>query len=149
VFPAGRWGRRLVTIRPGSGTGTVPGRSTEASASVTARAVLRVAPTVDFNSTLVLVLSLFRRRSLKRRPTMKRSLLCVALLLTLNGSGFAQTAKTEPAFYVVLNSLTKSCTVVDKVPRTDTPNITVATDAIYKTRAEAEAAAKTLTPCNQ
>jgi hypothetical protein len=111
--------------------------------------VLRVAPTVDFNSTLVLVLSLFRRRSLKRRPTMKRSLLCVALLLTLNGSGFAQTAKTEPAFYVVLNSLTKSCTVVDKVPRTDTPNITVATDAIYKTRAEAEAAAKTLTPCNQ
>jgi hypothetical protein len=80
---------------------------------------------------------------------MKRSLLCVVLLLTLNGSGFAQTAKTEPAFYVVLNSLTKSCTVVDKVPRTDTPNITVATDAIYKTRAEAEAAAKTLTPCNR
>jgi hypothetical protein len=108
--------------------------------------------TVDFDSgliTLALVLSLFRRRSMKRRPTMKRSLLGVVLLLTLNGSGFAQTAKTGPAFYVVLNSLTRSCTVVDKVPRTDTPNITVATDTIYKTRAEAEAAAKTLTPCSQ
>ena len=79
---------------------------------------------------------------------MKRSLLCVVLSLTLNGSGFAQTAKTEPVFYVVLNSLTKSCTVVDKVPRTDTPNITVASDTIYKTRAEAETAIKTLKPCN-
>jgi hypothetical protein len=79
---------------------------------------------------------------------MRGSLLCVVLLLALNGSGFAETAKTAPTFYVVLNSLTKNCTVVDKVPRTDTPNITVATDAIYKTRAEAEAAAKTLTPCN-
>jgi hypothetical protein len=53
------------------------------------------------------------------------------------------------AFYVVLNSLTKNCTVVDKPPRTDTPNITVASDTIYKTRAEAEAAAKSLKPCNQ
>jgi hypothetical protein len=35
------------------------------------------------------------------------------------------------------------------MPRTDTPNITVASDTIYKTRAEAETAAKTLTPCNQ
>jgi hypothetical protein len=81
--------------------------------------------------------------------TMKRSLFCLLFLLILDDSGFSQTAKTEPAFYVVLNSLTKSCTVVDKVPRTDTPNITVATDTIYKTRAEAERAAKTLTPCSQ
>jgi len=80
---------------------------------------------------------------------MKGSLLCVVLLLMPNGYGFAQTSKTAPTFYVVLNSLTKSCTVVDKVPRTDTPNITVATDAIYKTRAEAEAAAKTMTQCNR
>ena len=54
---------------------------------------------------------------------------------------------TKPAFYVVLNSLAKTCTVVDKAPRTDTPNITVASDTIYKTREEAEVAAKTLTPC--
>ena len=78
---------------------------------------------------------------------MKRVLLCVALLLILDRPGSAQTMNTKPAFYVVLNSLTKTCTVVDKVPRTDTPNITVASDTIYKTREEAEVAAKTLTPC--
>ena len=74
-------------------------------------------------------------------------LLVVFSLLTLECSGFAQPVKSGPAFYVVLNSLTKSCTVVDKTPRTDTPNITVASDAIYKTRAEAEDAIKTLKPC--
>jgi hypothetical protein len=80
---------------------------------------------------------------------MKSGLPCVALLLALNGFAFAQADKTTPAFYVVLNALTKSCVVVDKMPRTDTPNITVASDAVYKTRAEAETAMKTLTPCNR
>jgi hypothetical protein len=80
---------------------------------------------------------------------MKPGLPCIALLLALEGSAFAQADKTAPAFYVVLNALTKNCTVVDKTPRADTPNITVATDAVYKTRAEAETAIKTLTPCNQ
>jgi hypothetical protein len=80
---------------------------------------------------------------------MKRGLLCFVFLLMSDCFGFAQAVKTAPAFYVVLNSLTKSCTVVDSTPRTDTPNITVASDAIYKTRAEAETAMKTLTPCNQ
>ena len=79
---------------------------------------------------------------------MKRSLLGAVFALTLGGSALAQPAGNAPAFYVVLNSLTKTCTVVDKVPRTDTPNITVASDAIYKTRAEAETAVKTLKPCN-
>jgi len=79
---------------------------------------------------------------------MKRSLLCAVLLLTLDRAGLAQqTINTKPAFYVVLNSLTKNCTVVDKVPHTDTPNITVASDTIYKSREEAEVAARTLTPC--
>jgi len=49
----------------------------------------------------------------------------------------------------VLNTLTRRCTVVDKVPLTDTPNITLASDTVYKTREEAEVAAKTLTPCIQ
>lgn len=60
---------------------------------------------------------------------------------------FAQPAKGA-AFYVVFNSLTKKCSVVDETPRTDTPNITVASDAIYPTRGEAEEAVKTLKPCN-
>jgi hypothetical protein len=80
---------------------------------------------------------------------MKRALLFAVVTLALDRSGLAQSARTDPAFYVLLNSLTKNCTVVDKTPRTDTPNITVASDAIYKTRAEAEAAIKTLKPCNQ
>lgn len=80
---------------------------------------------------------------------MTQSLLCVVLLLTLSRPGVAQMDRTTPAFYVVLNALTRNCKVVDKVPHTDTPNITVASDTIYKTRAEAEAAAKTLAPCKQ
>jgi len=79
---------------------------------------------------------------------MKKALLAFVLLMP-DYSAFAQAAKTAPEFYVVLNALDKSCTVVDSTPRTDTPNITVASDAIYKTRAEAETAMKTLTPCNQ
>jgi hypothetical protein len=79
---------------------------------------------------------------------MKRSLLCFGFLMILDGSGFSQPVKAEPAFYVVLNSLTKHCTVADKMPRTDTPNITVASDTIYRSRAEAETAIKTLAPCN-
>ena len=39
--------------------------------------------------------------------------------------------------------------VVDKTPRTDTPNITVASDAIYKTRAEAETAMNMLPSCKR
>jgi hypothetical protein len=81
---------------------------------------------------------------------MRRGLLCFGFLVILESSGFSQPAKTAaPAFYVVLNSLTKSCTVVDKLPRTDTPNITVASDAIYSTRAEAETAIKSLKPCSR
>jgi hypothetical protein len=64
-------------------------------------------------------------------------------------SALSQMDKRAPAFYVVLNSLTKSCTVADKPPRTDTPNITVASDTIYKSRSEAEAAIKTLKPCQR
>src|SRR5437879_12507480 len=79
---------------------------------------------------------------------MKRSLLCFGFLMILGGSGLAQMDRTAPAFYVVLNSLTKNCTVADKLPRTDTPNITVANDTINKLLTEAETAIKTLKPCN-
>jgi hypothetical protein len=66
---------------------------------------------------------------------MKRSLFCLGFLVILDSSGFSQAAKPEPAFYVVLNSLTK--------------NFTVASDTIFRSRTEAEAAAKTLTPCKK
>jgi hypothetical protein len=38
---------------------------------------------------------------------------------------------------------------MEKMPQTDTPNITLASDSIYKTRAEAEAAIKTVKPCHE
>ena len=84
---------------------------------------------------------------------MKRSLLRLGLLTVLviasGGRGLTQGAKTTPSFYIVLNSLTKCCSVFDKTPKTDTPNITVASDAIYKTRADAEAAMNKLPSCNR
>ncbi len=69
---------------------------------------------------------------------------CIAMIAS---SGFSQPKKGGTTFYVVLNTLTKQCSVVDKEPKTDTPNITVASDAVYGTRAEAETAIKTLKPC--
>jgi hypothetical protein len=84
---------------------------------------------------------------------MKRSLLYLgfltALVIASGGRALTQGARTTPSFYIVLNSLTKTCSVVDKTPKTDTPNITVASDAVYKTRAEAEAAANLLPSCKR
>lgn len=80
---------------------------------------------------------------------MKTCLICFCFVLILDGPGYSQTANATPSFYIVLNSLTKKCTVVGRMPRTDTPNITVASDAIYKTRAEAETAMQALKPCIQ
>ena len=69
---------------------------------------------------------------------------CIAMTA---GPCFAQSRKHEPAFYVLLNALTRRCTVADKLPTSDTPNVTVASDAIFETRAEAEVAMRTLKPC--
>jgi hypothetical protein len=79
---------------------------------------------------------------------MKLSLIGFCFLMVLLDPGLCQTAKAKPAFYIVLNSLTKTCTIVDRMPQADTPNITLATDAIYETRQEAEAAIRTVKPCN-
>ena len=84
---------------------------------------------------------------------MKRSLFCLVLLMVLviasGDRALTQSARTTPSFYIVLNSLTKRCSVFDKTPKTDTPNIAVASDAIYKTRADAEAAMNKLPSCNR
>jgi hypothetical protein len=79
---------------------------------------------------------------------MKRSLIGFCFLMVLHDSGLCQTKKARPAFYIVLNSLAKTCTVVDRMPQADTPNITLASDAIFETRRDAEAAIKTVKPCN-
>jgi hypothetical protein len=69
---------------------------------------------------------------------------CIAMIA---GPALAQAKKGETAFYVVLDKNNKRCSVTDKLPKTDTPNITVASDTIYNTRTEAETAARTLKPC--
>ena len=50
---------------------------------------------------------------------MKRSLIGFCLLMVLYDPGLCQTAKAKPAFYIVLNSLTKACTIVDRMPQAD------------------------------
>jgi hypothetical protein len=79
---------------------------------------------------------------------MKRSFISLCFLIALHAPGLSQIAKAKPGFYIVLNSLTKTCTVVDRLPQADTPNITLASDAIFETRGEAEAAIKTVKPCS-
>jgi hypothetical protein len=79
---------------------------------------------------------------------MKRSFISFCFLMVLHDPGLCQSTKAKPAFYIVLNSLTKTCIVVSRMPQADTPNITLASDAIFETRVEAEAAIKTLKPCN-
>ena len=56
-------------------------------------------------------------------------------------------AKGQLEYYVILDTRAKKCSVVDKAPQVDSPTITLASDAIYPTRSEAEAAMKTLKPC--
>jgi hypothetical protein len=80
---------------------------------------------------------------------MKQILICLCFLIAAVIPSRSQTTKGEPAFFIIFNSLTKKCTVMEKMPQTDTPNITLASDSIYKTRAEAEAAIKTVKPCHE
>ena len=50
-------------------------------------------------------------------------------------------------FYVVRDLTTQKCIVVNKRPNTDTTMITLATDAIYKSRADAETGMKAINVC--
>lgn len=79
-----------------------------------------------------------------------RQIILAGCVILVSGASLAQPSTSRPsarAFYVVLDTRDKKCTVSDKEPKTDSPNITVATDAVYPTRAEAEAAIPTLKPC--
>ena len=74
-----------------------------------------------------------------------KQLLTALLLTTLALPATAQTTSTE--FYVVRDTTTQKCTVVDKKPKTTTMTITLASDGVYKTRVEAENAMKTVMVC--
>ena len=54
-------------------------------------------------------------------------------------------AQTTTSFYIVQDSSTKKCTIVDAKPTTTTT--VVVGDGVYKTRTEAETALKTVKVC--
>ena len=71
-----------------------------------------------------------------------KCLIAAALAAALAASASAQTA-TE--YYVVQDTATKKCTIVDKRPTTTT--IVQVGPMAFKTRAEAESGMKTITVC--
>jgi hypothetical protein len=74
---------------------------------------------------------------------MKKALVGIVFFLI---SSFTQPAWADE-FYILRDLATQKCTVVDKRPTTNTMTITLADDAIYTSRADAEAAIKTIKVC--
>ena len=73
---------------------------------------------------------------------MTRKLVCTAFLL----ANFVTPALADE-FYVVRDSTTKKCTIVDKRPTTTTT--TGVGDGAFKTRTEAESGMKTIKVCHE
>ena len=67
-------------------------------------------------------------------------LLAGAFAVALSGTAFAQTE-----YYVVQDTSTKKCTIVDKKPTTTTT--VVVGDGVFKTKTEAETGMKTIKVC--
>ena len=73
---------------------------------------------------------------------MTRTLLAGAIAVAFAGTAFAQTTE----FYVVQDTTTKKCTIVDKKP-TATTTVVVG-DGVFKTRTEAETGMKSIKVCS-
>ena len=69
-------------------------------------------------------------------------LLAGALAVALSGTALAQTTE----YYVVQDTATKKCMIVDKKPSTTTT--VVVGDGVFKTRTEAETGMKTVKVCS-
>ena len=74
---------------------------------------------------------------------MKRAIVAIIFVLTL-----FSTRILAAEFYIVHDRSTQRCTVVDKPLVTSIRTITLATDAIYKTRREAESAMRAIKVCS-
>ena len=74
---------------------------------------------------------------------MTRFVIAAALASAIAAPAFAQTATTE--YYVVQDTATKRCTIVDKKPTTTT--VVQVGPAMFKTRTEAETGMKTIKVC--
>ena len=74
---------------------------------------------------------------------MKKFLISAAATAIMTGAAYAQTAAE---FYVVQDTSTKKCTIVDKKPTTKT-TVVVGDGKVFKTRTEAETGMKTMKVC--
>jgi hypothetical protein len=72
---------------------------------------------------------------------MKRALVAIIGLLFSTPASAAE-------FYIVRDLTTQKCSVVDKRPVTAVRTITLATDAIYKSRKDAESAMRAIKVCS-
>ena len=72
---------------------------------------------------------------------MTRLAIAAALATALTGSALAQSTE----YYVVQDTTTKKCTIVDKKPTTTT--VTQVGPVAFKTRTEAESGMKTIKVC--
>ncbi len=82
---------------------------------------------------------------------MKPLLISATALAALTGAAIAQTTVVTPStststeYYVVRDTATKKCTIVDQKPTATTT--TVVDNGIFKTRLEAESGMKTTKVC--
>ena len=74
---------------------------------------------------------------------MKTKIIAAAALV----AAFTVPALAQTEFYVVQDTATKRCTIVDKKPTVTTQTIVTPAGTVYKTRAEAEAGMKTVKVC--
>ena len=72
---------------------------------------------------------------------MKKLLISAAAAAIMTGAAYAQTE-----FYVVQDTSTKKCTIVDKKPTAKT-TVVVGDGKVFKTRTEAETGMKTMKVC--
>ena len=75
---------------------------------------------------------------------MTRLAIAAALVTAIAVPAYAQTMATE--YYVVQDTTTKRCTIVDKKPTTTT-TVTQVGPVSFKTRSEAESGMKTIKVC--
>jgi hypothetical protein len=72
---------------------------------------------------------------------MKRTLVAIIVLLVSTPIWAAE-------FYIMRDLTTQKCSVVDKRPVTAVRTITLASDAIYKSRGDAESAMRAIKVCS-
>jgi len=77
----------------------------------------------------------------KEEIPMKRLLITAALVTSFAAAALAQ------EFYIVQDTATKKCTIVDKKPTVTTQTVVSPSGTVYKTRTEAETGMKSVKVC--